>query len=497
MRVGLRTINDSLINLGSFKKVNRNYGDKNFVLRAIYKRDYRTLREISDYFYESSGIYYRLCKYLAFLYRFDWYVTPYATDVSKDKDKLLKDFSKVLLYLDKSNVKRLCGNIALDIIKDGVYYGILVDFGDKFAIQKLPPTYCRSRYYSGTEPIVELNLQFFDTYFPNPSYKINILKTFPQDVQKAYVLYKEGKLKGDYPGDTTFWYPLDPEFSVKLSLNDQDFPSLVGVIPSIIDLDQAQELDRQKTMQQLLKIIIQKLPLDKNGDLIFDVDEARDIHNNAVAMLKRAIGVDVLTTFADVETINTKDNNSNTTTDDLEKVERTVFNNSGISHNLFNADGNLAVTNSILADEASIRDIPLLFEGLLNRIVQKFNRKNHYEFRVELLETTQFNYKELAKLYKEHAQLGYSKMLPQIALGHSQSSILATFTFENEVLHLAEIMIPPMSSNTMSGKDLGNNNQSSSTKNQNKQISSEKAGRPAKEDNEKSDKTIANNESAS
>jgi len=27
-------------------------------------------------------------------------------------------------------------------------------------------------------------------------------------------------------------------------------------------------------MQQLLKIIIQKLPLDKNGDLIFDVDEA-------------------------------------------------------------------------------------------------------------------------------------------------------------------------------------------------------------------------------
>jgi len=27
------------------------------------------------------------------------------------------------------------------------------------------------------------------------------------------------------------------------------------------------------------------LPLDKNGDLIFDVDEARDIHNNAVAML--------------------------------------------------------------------------------------------------------------------------------------------------------------------------------------------------------------------
>ena len=33
-------------------------------------------------------------------------------------------------------------------------------------------------------------------------------------------------------------------------------------------------------------------------------------------------------------------------------------------------------------------------------------------------------------------------MLPQIALGHSQSSI-NTVHFENEVLHLSEIMIPP------------------------------------------------------
>ena len=53
--------------------------------------------------------------------------------------------------------------------------------------------------------------------------------------------------------------------------------------------------------QQLIKIIIQKMPLDKNGDLVFDVDEAQELHNNAVQMLKRAIGIDVLTTFADVD----------------------------------------------------------------------------------------------------------------------------------------------------------------------------------------------------
>lgn len=141
MRVGIRTVNDALVNLGNYRKVNKNYGNKEFVMRAIYNHDSKTLIDISNYFYESSGIYQRLCKYLATLYRLDWYVVPYSIDLSKDQQdskKLLKDFSKVLLYLDQSQIKRVFSNITLDIIKEGVFYGIIVDFGNKFAIQKLP-----------------------------------------------------------------------------------------------------------------------------------------------------------------------------------------------------------------------------------------------------------------------------------------------------------------------------------------------------------------------
>ena len=57
--------------------------------------------------------------------------------------------------------------------------------------------------------------------------------------------------------------------------------------------------------------------MDKNGDLIFDIDEARDIHSNAVEMLKHAVGVDVLTTFADVDSIDMSDKNTTTSKDDL------------------------------------------------------------------------------------------------------------------------------------------------------------------------------------
>ena len=513
IRVGLKNLDDAIMNLSSHSKVNRNYGDKAFILNAMHRKDYETVREISNYFYEASGIYQRMCKYLALLYRYDWFVTPFQekkTGGSKEPtaasgNKMLADFSKVLKYLDNSDVKRLFGNIALEVVKNGSYYGCIIDFNDKFSIQQLPSAYCRSRFTRGVDPVIELDMRFFDVYFPNVQYRLKVLSMFPKEIQKAYIQYKEGKLVGDYPGDKRGWAMLDPDTTIKFNLNNGDFPPLAGVIPSIIDLDSAQELDRKKTMQQLLKIIIQKLPLDKNGDLIFEVDEARDIHNNAVKMLGRAVGVDVLTTFADVEVANMQDRNSTTTLDDLQKVERTVYNNSGFSQNLFNTDGNIALEKSISNDEATMRDLVLQFENLLNRVVKKFNKSN-YTFNVDILETTIYNYKEIAKMYKEHTQIGYSKMLPQVALGHSQSTILATAHFENDVLKLADIMIPPSMSSTMSGKNGGTDNKSNTNKNQNTSQSNSSAkvstetkaaGRPEKADGEKSAKTIQNKESMS
>ena len=99
-------------------------------------------------------------------------------------------------------------------------------------------------------------------------------------------------------------------------------------------------------------------------------------------------------------------------------------------------------------------------------------------------------------MYKEQVQLGYSKMLPQIALGHSQSSVIANAYFENEIQHLYEMMIPPAMSSTMNAADILGQKQSQ--KNQNNTSGENKTGgRPEKPDSEKSEKTIQNKESAS
>ena len=135
------------------------------------------------------------------------------------------------------------------------------------------------------------------------------------------------------------------------------------------------------------------------------------------------------------------------------------------------------------------------FNIFFNRVTKALNTNSKkYNFKLYMLETTQYNYKEISKMYKEQVQIGYSKMLPQVALGHSQSSILNTAYFENEILHLSEIMIPPLMSSTLSGEDiLGNKTQSNTSKTQ--KTSEANSGRPKKEEGQLSEKTIQNKES--
>ena len=58
-------------------------------------------------------------------------------------------------------------------------------------------------------------------------------------------------------------------------------------------------------------------------------------------MLSKAIGVDVLTTFADVDVEDMDSDRSSASRDDLERVERTVYNEAGVSQMQFNTDGNI------------------------------------------------------------------------------------------------------------------------------------------------------------
>ena len=501
IKVGVKTLEDAVVdNIGTYHKVSPRLTDKCTILKAMHDRDYCLLREISDFFYRTSGIYNRLVRYMAYLYRYDWIMTPYINeDREKVKtEKVLETFYHALNYLDNFEVKRFFGEAALKVIRDGCYYGYTIPHADRLLVQDLPSNYCRSRYSINGRPAVEFNMKFFDDYYKDTNQRMRILKLFPEEFLVGYRLYKQGKLVPDFAGDKSGWYLLDPDRTIKFNINGEDFPAFIAVIPAIIDLDSAQELDRKRMAQKLLKIIVQKMPIDKNGDLVFDVDEAQQLHNNAVNMLGKAVGIDVLTTFADVEVADMDNNRASTTTDDLQRVERSIYNEAGVSQMQFNTDGNLALEKSILNDEASLYNLILQFEEFLNLLVSKFNKQpKKYYYRVQLLTTTIYNYKEMAKMYKEQMQVGFSKMLPQIAMGQTQSSILANAYFENDILDLVNLFVPPLMSSTMNAesiaamKNRGNNSDSNNSGDDNQ------GGRPTNESKGEavSDKTIQNKES--
>ena len=519
IKVGLKTLEDAIVTYGSLSKASPRLGNKEYVINAIANGNLSDMREISDFFYKESGIYSRLCRYMAYLYKYDWFITPYIeecvglldtnaglydstvdeTVAEKTRKKQFQNFFKILKFFDEFEVKRFFGKVALKVIRHGCYYGYLIAQNNKVVVQQLLPNYCRSRFEVNNRPAVQFDMRFFDNYYKNTEERGRVLKLFPKEFEKGYKLYKQGKLPKAFSGDSGSWYLLDYRSTIKFNINDNDYPPFLAVIPYIIDLDAAQDLDRKKMAQRLLKIIIQKMPIDKNGDLIFDIDEAQQLHNNAVKMLGKAIGIDVLTTFAEVDVADMSDKGNQSNIDELEKVERTVYNEAGVSQMQFNSDSNTALNNSILNDEASMYDLLLQFESFLNLLLEPFNRspKKCY-YKAQLLNTTIYNYKEVSKLYKEQMQIGFSKMLPQVALGQSQSSILANAYFENDILDLVRVFIPPMMSSTMNAEALagrGNVTGKEGNKDSSSSSGADIGGRPEKPDNEKSDKTLANRES--
>ena len=71
IKIGTKVLDDAILEFGELKTVNPSLSDKATILDALDRRDVFKLREISNFFYRVSGIYARLCRYMAYLYKYD------------------------------------------------------------------------------------------------------------------------------------------------------------------------------------------------------------------------------------------------------------------------------------------------------------------------------------------------------------------------------------------------------------------------------------------
>jgi len=175
-----------------------------------------------------------------------------------------------------------------------VYYGILRTVENKVTLQDLPIEYCRTRFKDFNNlNILEFNLAYFLT-IKDEKQREEVIRTFPTIIQKAW--RKAGGRVYDE------WVAITPNFGgVCFCFPHDQTPLLVASIPELKKLDNAVGREEKRDENELYKLLIQKMPIGSNGELVFQLDEVADIHASVAEMLKDTDTVDVLTTFGDTD----------------------------------------------------------------------------------------------------------------------------------------------------------------------------------------------------
>ena len=448
----------------------------------IRSGDIESARELSRYFYRTNGEYHNNIDFLAYLPTYDYAIVPVYQDEKMSKEPLLSSFRKACKFIESLDIPTTFSRISVEWIKTGVYYGILRTDGKKAVIQDLPVEYCRCRFKDFNNlNILEFNLHYFDRITDEQVLR-EALSTFPQEIQVAYRKLKNKTLK-DY------WVAISPAAGgICFKFSADALPLLLASIPDLKKLQDAVNREERRDENELYKLLIQQMPIDSKGELVFQLDEVADIHASVADMLADEDTVEVLTTFGETSLESLQDSsNASQSNDRITKYKTNAYDALGRSSLLFNADGSAALAYAIKKDEALVRSYLNVYENWLRFVLNSFFGKANLSFDFLLLPTTVFNRKDILASYFSGAQYGYSKMLAGVAMGIPQIDQLSLMHFEDEILDMTNKMKPLQSSYTSSNKD-GKNTQGSS----NSGDLNNKGGRPELPDEEKSEKTQAN-----
>lgn len=419
-------------------------------------------------------------------------VIPVYQEGRGSKAQILKAFYAALDFVDKLDVPNTFARITTEWIKTGVYNGILRKDGDKVSIQDLPLEYCRARFKDFNNlNILEFNLNYFNR-ISDEILRTEAVLTFPEIVQKAYKQWINHKL--DDP-----WVMLPAaDGGINFSFISDQTPLLIASIPKLKELDDAVKREKKRDENELYKLLIQQLPIDKEGELVFQLEEAAEMHASVADMLQDSDTVDVLTTFGDTTLESLQESSAaSQSADRIEKYKKDAWDALGRGEILFNPEGSSSLPYAIKKDEALMIAYLNVYESWIKfHLNDEFGRKD-VTFDFEILPTTVFNRQDLQTSYFRGAQYGYSKMYAGVAMGIKQADQLSLMNFENEFLQMSSKMVPLQSSYTTSGNTIQNEEKNNSaakntTGNSLSNDITNTGGRPELPDEQKSEKTQAN-----
>lgn len=421
-----------------------------------------------NYFYK-DGYYKQILVHYATLLKYSGLLIPNpGFGKSLSTSHIQKRYFNAMDYVEKLSLPVMLTNCALKALVDGCYYGVVVNL-DKYdcSILDLPATYCTSRFKdtSGND-LIEFDLSYFNTIADEAS-RNAALNAYPDFISKAYRRWSKGKASSKWvvvPSDIGVCFPFF-----------EGRPIFLNVIPATIEYDKAVELEQERDAEEIRKIIVQKIPHLSDGRLLFEPEEAEEIHTGTVGMLKGNQNISVLTTYADVDAIVSKtaaDNVSN----HLERMLNNIYSQAGVSGQVFTSTGSNTLDSSLKNDLALMMYLANKFSVFITNTINKVYANSNISFKYVILPISYYNEEKYVDNAFKLASSGYSYLLPAIAMGLNQKDLGNIKDLENDVLNLGEKLKPLSSAFTQSG-DSG------------------EAGRPNMDDEDKADTTIQKDES--
>lgn len=424
-------------------------------------------------------------------------VIPVFQEGKGSKAQIMKAFYAACDFIEKLDVPTTFTRITTEWLISGVYYGILRESEGKYVVQDLPLPYCRTRFrdFYGLN-VLEFNINYFNQ-FTNERERNEILSTYPEEIQKAWnSWFKKPKKNRD---DDSPWVILPAgSGGICFSFSSDQIPLLISSISDVQDLDDSTKREAKRDENELYKLLIQRMPIDSSGELVFPLEEVADIHASVADMLANEDTVEVLTTFGETNLESLQDSSSASQSNDrISKYRQNVWNALGRGEILFNPNNSSSLSYQIKKDEALMQSFLNVYNTWVKfHLNDKFARKD-LTFDFKILPLTVFNLQEAQQAYFRGAQYGYSKMFAGVAMGIKQIDQLSLINFENDFLQMSSKMIPLQSSYTTPGGTIsseGKNLAETDVKKSQTNDIENTGGRPELPDDQKSEKTLSNRE---
>lgn len=396
-----------------------------------------------NYFY-MDGFYKQIIIYYATLLKYCGLLIPnlgLGQNLSNSSNK--KRYFRAVNFIDSLQLETLCTNIAQKALVNGSYYGIIYKIDEKnYTIIDLPTSYACSNFkdLAGND-IIEFDVSYFNTIIDKDARR-SALSAYPKFISRAYDKYSKGKLVNS-------WIKIPTEMGVCFPFFDGR-PLFLNIIPATIKYEQAVDTEIERDLEEIRKILVQKIPHLQDGRLLFEPEEAEEMHAAAVGMLKGNKNLSVLTTYSDVEAIVSK-TTADGASSSLERLQQNIYTQAGVSSQVFSSTGSATLETSVKNDTALMMYLANKIAKFVTFLTNKQFANKNIQFKYMFLPVTYYNEEKYVSNAFKLASSGYSFLVPAVAMGINQKDLGNLKDLENDVLELDKKLLPLSSAYTQSG----------------------------------------------